>query len=153
MHLHDSTHILMIYTGIKKWVKFWLNVIRWYPPVFKWIWNTGWSALGSALKGPVMQKAFPCHDIIVWTLTDIEMEISFWCKFHHWLHWKLSFWQLPVHPMMKIIKITTFSNDVERLLMGFNSRVTFHLYCWLTHWSRDKMVAILQTTFSNAFSW
>ena len=24
---------------------------------------------------------------------------------------------------------------------------------WLTHWGRDKMAAIFQTTFSNAFSW
>ena len=26
-------------------------------------------------------------------------------------------------------------------------------YCYLTHWGRDKMAAIYQTTFSNAFSW
>ena len=25
--------------------------------------------------------------------------------------------------------------------------------CFLTHWGRDKMAAIVQTTFSNAFSW
>ena len=27
---------------------------------------------------------------------------SFWQNFNHWLHWKLSFWQLPVQPVMKI---------------------------------------------------
>ena len=27
---------------------------------------------------------------------------SFWRNFNHWLHWKLSFWQLPVQPVMKI---------------------------------------------------
>ena len=27
---------------------------------------------------------------------------SFWWNFHHWLHWKLSKWQLPVQPVMKI---------------------------------------------------
>ena len=26
-------------------------------------------------------------------------------------------------------------------------------YVWLTHWVRDKMAAIFQTTFSHAFSW
>ena len=31
-----------------------------------------------------------------------EMEMSFWWNFHHWLHWKLSFWQLPMQSMMKI---------------------------------------------------
>ena len=35
--------------------------------------------------------------------TDTETEMSsFWWNFHHWLHWKLSKWQLPVQPMMKI---------------------------------------------------
>ena len=27
---------------------------------------------------------------------------SFWRNFHHWLHWKMSFRQLPVQPVMKI---------------------------------------------------
>ena len=27
---------------------------------------------------------------------------SFWWNFHHWLHWKLSKWQLPVQPVIKI---------------------------------------------------
>ena len=33
--------------------------------------------------------------------TETEMS-SFWWNFHHWLHWKLSKWQLPVQPVMKI---------------------------------------------------
>ena len=35
------------------------------------------------------------------TVTETEMS-SFWRNFHHWLHWKLSFWQLSVQPVMKI---------------------------------------------------
>ena len=32
-----------------------------------------------------------------------EMEMSsFWWNCHHWLHWKLSFWQLSVQPVMTI---------------------------------------------------
>ena len=27
---------------------------------------------------------------------------SFWWNVHHWLHWKLSKWQLPVQPVMKM---------------------------------------------------
>ena len=27
------------------------------------------------------------------------------------------------------------------------------IFCWLTHWGRDKMAAVSQTTLSNAFSW
>ena len=59
--------------------------------------------------------------------TEMEM-LSFWWNFHHWLHWKLSFWwQLPVQPVIKkIIKMTTF---------------------WF-QWMTD----IWQTIFSNAFS-
>ena len=33
--------------------------------------------------------------------TETKMS-SFWRNFHHWLHWKLSFWQLPVQPVMNI---------------------------------------------------
>ena len=35
------------------------------------------------------------------TLTETEM-LSFLLNFHHWLHWKLSFWQLSVQPVIKI---------------------------------------------------
>ena len=35
-------------------------------------------------------------------ITETEMS-SFWWNFHHWLHWKLSFWQLQVQPLMKIL--------------------------------------------------
>ena len=34
-------------------------------------------------------------------ITETKMS-SFWWNFHHWLHWKLSFWQLSVQPVMKI---------------------------------------------------
>ena len=37
----------------------------------------------------------------LYMISETEMS-SFWQNFHHWLHWKLSFWQLPVHPVMKI---------------------------------------------------
>ena len=41
---------------------------------------------------------------------------SFWRNFNHWLHWKLSFWQLPVQPVMKISskwRHFRFSGDVN----------------------------------------
>ena len=39
-----------------------------------------------------------------WGLNEItEMEmLTFWWNFHHWLHWKLTKWQLPVQLVMKI---------------------------------------------------
>ena len=36
---------------------------------------------------------------IIYTETE---KSSFWWNVHHWLHWKLSKWQLPVQPVMKI---------------------------------------------------
>ena len=33
---------------------------------------------------------------------NTEKMSSFWWNFHYWLHWKLSKWQLPVQPVMKI---------------------------------------------------
>ena len=36
-----------------------------------------------------------------YTYTETKMS-SFWWNFHHWLHWKLSVWQLSVQPVMKI---------------------------------------------------
>ena len=38
------------------------------------------------------------HGIII---TETK-KLSFWRNFHHWLHRKLSKWQLPVQPVMKI---------------------------------------------------
>ena len=36
------------------------------------------------------------------SMSYTESKMWFWCNFHDWLHWKLSFWQLPVQLMMKI---------------------------------------------------
>ena len=45
----------------------------------------------------------------VWLISEVSWQLntetkmsSFWRNFNHWLHWKLSFWQLPVQPVMKI---------------------------------------------------
>ena len=38
-----------------------------------------------------------CHCIWHWT-----QMLSLWWNCHHWLHWKLSKWQLPVQPAMTI---------------------------------------------------
>ena len=63
-------------------------------------------------RGPVTRKIFPFDDVImtydrvmviVPNHTDTETEmLSFWWNFNHWLHRKLSFWQLSVQPVIKI---------------------------------------------------
>ena len=42
-----------------------------------------------------------CNTFNTYASTETKMS-SFWWNFHHWLHWKLSFWQLSVQPVMKI---------------------------------------------------
>ena len=37
-----------------------------------------------------------------WMISTETKMSSIWRNFNHWLHWKLSFWQLPVQPVMKI---------------------------------------------------
>ena len=72
-----------------------------------------WWQMNSLLKGPVMWKRFACEDTIMsvskWSyqpqgfpFTETEM-LSFWQYLPHWLHWKLSKWQLPMQPVMKIL--------------------------------------------------
>ena len=39
---------------------------------------------------------------MIWYTIYSKMEMSFWGNFHHWLHRKLSLWQLQVQPVMKI---------------------------------------------------
>ena len=47
----------------------------------------------TAMNSPVLS--------MVVSLTETKMS-SFWRNFNHLLHWKLSFWQLSVQPVMKI---------------------------------------------------
>ena len=44
-----------------------------------------------------------CNDVSLLFGYNTETEmLSFWWNFNHWLHRKLSFWQLSVQPVMKI---------------------------------------------------
>ena len=57
--------------------------------------------------------------------TETKMS-SFWWKFHHWLHRKLSFWQLSVQPVMKISVAESF---VEAQIKE-NIKVPRHWLLW-----------------------
>ena len=61
-------------------------------------------------------------------LTETKMS-SFWRNFNHWLHWKLSFWQLPVQPVMKISsKWRHFRFSACSLMVMMNSFSALHKY-------------------------
>ena len=44
--------------------------------------------------------------------------------------------------------VLLLANRIESARVNQNAE-----FCWLTHWGRDIMAPISQTTFSNAFSW
>ena len=71
-------------------------------------------------------------DVSLYTETKM---LSFWRNFNHWLHWKLSLWQLPVQPVMKISsKWRHFRFSVWHTIyiycMPYNetSLLLFHIY-------------------------
>ena len=81
-------------------------------------------------------------------LTVTEM-LSFWWNFHHWLHRKLSKWQLPVQPVMKIsskwqhfhfsIKMNFhISGNISQKLHPMTWFPMFH-YIYLSTWPRQKV--------------
>ena len=82
------------------------------------------SPVNSPHKGPVMRKMFPFHNVIMETV-------------HQWKSQDF-----------------TYDNKYIRLHddSTFFSWTTCRVNSLLTHWGRDKMAAIFQTTFSNAFS-
>ena len=84
--------------------------------------------------------------------------------FYHWVDWKLSEWQFPVHSVIKkFVKMTTVPFQCKTASGSLHPRCESHV-SWqdmstIPTWescyrcSRDKMAVISQTTFSNAFSW
>ena len=82
------------------------------------------------------------------TSTETKMS-SFWRNFNHWLHWKLSFWQLPVQPVMKISsKWRHFRFSVPHWFLFLYSQVNtfvqvFHLIPLLhRHWVNYIIVLV-----------
>ena len=102
---------------------------------------------------------------------------SFWRNFNHWLHWKLSFWQLPVQPVMKISsKWRHFRFSVptpnptpqngfihiqclkhQPFVKYISSKHFYQSSAWINitditiDWERDEMVTIRQTFWKNIF--
>ena len=89
---------------------------------------------------------------------------SRWRICHHWLCRKLSTWQLPVQPMItntwwpfrnsNYVLVQRNRCQERRVFRSLSKLLNaIEVSTALTHWDRDKMADISQTTFSNAFSW
>ena len=64
------------------------------PVLLMWIFP-----IDSELTNTEQQNATECKSGMI---SHTETGISFWCFFSYWLHTKLSFWKLLVHPVGKI---------------------------------------------------
>ena len=70
----------------------------------------GMSFVSILMKNDRVIKGFYCIYMYIYCMyisisSHISIHVSihkFWWNFHHWLHWKLSKWQLPVQPVIKI---------------------------------------------------
>ena len=81
--------------------------------------------------------------IITIIYTETKMSSS-WRNFHHWLHWKLSFWQLPVQSVMKISsKWQHFCFSVWRLTETESSPPQGYSRHWL-HRKLSKWQLLMQ---------
>ena len=59
------------------------------------------------------------------------MEMSFWWNFRHWMHWKLSFWQLSLQPVSKMSSKFPFQWELWRFLIHLSWRIILSWLCTL----------------------
>ena len=79
-------------------------------------------------------------------MTIFQCELSFWWA-NGWCH-------LDERKNYKLIKTETYCYQSPVFQHSpFISSTYMNISLILTHWDRDKMAAIFQTTFSNAFPW
>ena len=86
------------------------------------------------VKGIRSQQSTTKHDQNdISLVTDTQMS-SFWRNFHHWLHWKLLLWQLPVESVMKTKskwKHFRFSGTVSHVIIWMTRmpRIVYFRFC------------------------
>ena len=83
--------------------------------------------------------------------TETEMS-SFWWNFRHWLHWKLSKWQLPVQPVIKISskwRHFRFSVTIGDCLL--NLSILLSIWWWIT--IQSQSFAMYQILWLNKYHW
>ena len=89
---------------------------------------------------------------IIWTNAGILLIVPLWSlmKFYskfRYFNWRKPNWKCSLENGDHFISAPMFYRNPTN--PNFHSTFSKHL----THWGRDKMDAISQTTFSNAFSW
>ena len=69
--------------------------------------------------------------------TRAETKIQFWRNFHHWLHWKLSFWKPALQPVMEIPP--KWHHFRFSATMAHPSKTGWHQLYGITHWSQQRV--------------
>ena len=129
-----------------------------------WCGCFGWEYLQSIYNRVYCVKIKQCHNVLEQTryITETEMS-SFWWNYHHWLHWKLSKWQLPVQPVMKIsskwrhfrfsdtINLGTVCFALLRCGWVINSLRPGNAY--IRHWTGSSLVQVIDWHLTHVISW
>ena len=98
--------------------------------------------VNSPHKWPVSRKMFPFDDVI---MVNDAFPISMAC-FRDFIHWNSC--KVPYDTNAKTTDWTEY--QVSYRLHPLSS---WCITWFSTHWGRDKMAGIFQTSFSNVFSW
>ena len=84
---------------------------------------------------------------ILWDILLIFIDVFIICR-----HWNLGR-QLLRHIGQRSVSLSVSPSHPGASTWPSTGRTHRRTYTELTHWKRDKMIDILQTTFSNALSW
>ena len=95
MILHDLVYVVPMFMHRNKTWYYLYLILRWWLWIIKVPMSTWWT------NGITISDDFQ-KIISVSICTEIKM-LSFWWNFHHWLYRKLSFWQPPMQPVMKLL--------------------------------------------------
>ena len=121
----------------------------WYGPIDIWSRDHLAVLISQCGSGAVRQAAAMCwfpHGMCTWFGLALINMSSFWQYFHHWLHWKLSCWQLPVQPMMKIsskwrhFRFSALHNEPVWFTKISKELCTRFLFCFVLGWCLLIMV-------------
>ena len=103
------------------------------------------------------ERVATCISYALLTLTETEIS-SFWWNFHHWLHWKLSFWQFPVQSVMKIsskwqhfcFRVVKTRTTRTPAFWGYPSRPNDYPYHWVILDPKSKEDKVKVTNLKNS---
>ena len=94
------------------------------------------------------------ENVPMWKHRLTRMNLTYWALNTMAARWHFQIMHLLGRIYCVLLQISlTFIHHWSMQWFGMKQLTSHYLEQCLTHWSRDKMAANFQTTFSNAFSW